>query len=129
MAQTAAQVLARARRKSTATVLTERDPAAEVTARDVGLAALAGDRVARAIVRSTGARLGEAMAILVDILSPERIVVGGMAMRLGDLILDPARRVIAREALPPSAAVCQVVPAQLGEQIGDVAALSVAMGI
>jgi glucokinase len=34
--------------------------------------------------------------------------------------------VIDREALPAAAAVCQVKPAELGEQIGDFASLSIA---
>jgi glucokinase len=63
----------------------------------------------------------------VDLLNPECIVIGGLAMRLGDLILAPARKVLAREALSPAVAACQIVPAQLGERIGDVAALCLAM--
>jgi len=65
---------------------------------------------------------------LVDILNPERIVIGGLAMRLGDMLLEPARRVLRREALPVSAETCQIVPAALDERIGDVAALCIAMG-
>jgi glucokinase len=99
-----------------------------ITARDVALAARKGDLVAARILRSTGKRLGEVLAILVDILNPERIVIGGLAVRLGDTLLGPAREVLEREALPYSAAVCQVIPAQLDERIGDVAALCVAMG-
>jgi glucokinase len=99
-----------------------------ITARDVALAADQGDGVARAIIKSTGQRLGEALAILVDILNPERIVIGGLAMRLGETLLVPARTVMIREALAPAARVCQVVSAALGEQIGDIAALCVAMG-
>lgn len=99
-----------------------------ITARDVALAAGKGDAVAARILRSTARRLGETMAILVDILNPERIVIGGLAMRLGDTLLGPACEVLLREALPYSAAVCQVVPAQLDERIGDVAALCVALG-
>jgi glucokinase len=99
----------------------------QVTAKDVGLAAEKGDALARRIVTQCGERLGMALAILVDILNPERIVIGGLAMRLGDLLLDPARRILAAEALPPSVAVCQVIPAALGESIGDVAALCIAM--
>ena len=99
-----------------------------VTARDVGEAARAGDALAKKLIRATGRRLGEAIAILVDVLNPERIVVGGLAMRLGDDLLDPARAVLAREALDKSAAICQVVPAGLNEQIGDLAALCVAIG-
>jgi glucokinase len=99
-----------------------------ITARDVATAARKGDIVAARILRSTGKRLGAVLAILVDILNPERIVIGGLAMRLGDTLLGPAREVLEREALPYSTAVCQVVPAQLDERIGDVAALCVAMG-
>lgn len=100
-----------------------------LSARDVCAAAKHGDAVAMRIVRTTGERLGQVLAILVDVLNPERIVIGGIAMRTGDLILGPARGVMMREALPTSAASCEVVPAALGERIGDVAALCVAVGL
>ncbi len=100
-----------------------------LTARDVCAAAKRGDMVAMRIVHSTGKRLGQVLAILVDILNPERIVIGGLAMRTGEMILGPAREVMAREALPAAAGSCRVVPASLGERIGDVAALCVAMGL
>jgi glucokinase len=99
-----------------------------ITAKDVAEAAHAGDELSRSIIRETGTRLGEALAILVDILNPERIVVGGLGPRLGDALLGPARAKMCAEALSASAAVCEVVPAELGESIGDVAALCVAMG-
>jgi glucokinase len=99
-----------------------------LTAKDVAEAARAGDAVAARIVAGTGNRLGEAMAILVDLLNPEIIAVGGLAMRLGESLLMPARLAMAREALPGSAKLCQVVPAALGESIGDVAAICAAMG-
>jgi glucokinase len=125
MAQVAQRVVAAARRRRERTVLRDKT----ITARDVGLAAKRGDAVALRIIRRTGRRLGEALAILVDILNPERIVIGGLAMRLGDTLLEPARRVMRREALAVSAETCQVVPAALDERIGDVAALCVAMGL
>ena len=99
-----------------------------LTARDVAEAAGQGDSLAKKLIRGTGKKLGETLAILVDILNPERIVIGGLAMRLGDNLLQPARAVLEREALPGSAAVCQIVPAELDERIGDVAALCIAMG-
>ncbi len=98
-----------------------------ITARDVALAAQTGDAVAQAIVKKVGEKLGEAMAILIDLLNPECIVVAGLAMRLGESLLEPARTVMQREALASSASHCRIVPAQLGEQIGDVAALCVAI--
>jgi glucokinase len=98
-----------------------------LTARDIAQAAQHGDAVAQRVVHATGERLGEACAILVDLLNPERIVVGGLAMRMGDALLDPARTVMCRESLPGAAAVCSLVPAALGESIGDVAALCIAL--
>lgn len=100
-----------------------------MTAKDVAEAARSGDTVAARIIESTGGRLGEAMAILVDLLNPERIVIGGLAMRMGENLLGPARRAVEREALPGSARICEVVPASLGESIGDVAAICAAMGL
>ncbi len=100
-----------------------------LTAKDVAEAARQGDRLAEQIIHDTGGRLGVALAILVDLFNPERIVIGGLAMRLGESLLAPARQGMKREALPASAAICQVVPASLGEQIGDVAAICIAMGI
>jgi glucokinase len=129
MVQVAVKTVKAAIKRKEPTLLTEQlKQDKPITARDVALAARKGDAVAARILRSTARRLGETMAILVDILNPERIVVGGLAVRLGDTLLGPAREVLLREALPYSTAVCQVVPAELDERIGDVAALCVAMG-
>lgn len=125
--QVAMQAVADARTRGVSTALSANR--GELTARDVCAAARRGDAVAMRIVRSTGKRLGQVLAILVDILNPERVVIGGLAMRTGEMLLAPAREVIAREAIPASARSCQVVPAALGERIGDVAALCVAMGL
>jgi len=100
-----------------------------LTSRDIGIALQENDAVARRIVHQTGERLGDALAILVDLLNPEKIVVGGLALRLGESLLTPARKRMHEESLPAAASVCSVVPAELGESIGDVAALCVAMGL
>jgi len=100
-----------------------------VTARDVGIAAQAGDAVARSILRRSGERLGQTLAMLIDVLNPQRIVLGGLAWRMGEPFMAPMRRVMEREALPQTLRACEVVPAALGEKIGDVAAMCVAMGL
>jgi glucokinase len=130
MAQVAHQQVSAALKKKRQTRLAKLYRAgATITAKDIGVAARQGDTVAREILETTGQRLGEVLAILIDLLNPDRIVIGGLAMRLGDLLLEPARRVIQREALDLPAHTCQVVPAILGEGIGDAAALCIAMGI
>ena len=129
VAQVAAKFVEAARRRRERTLLAELvHQGKPLTARDIGRAAETGDAVAIRIIRSTGRRLGAVLAILVDVLNLERIVIGGLAMRLGDNLWKPALEVMQREALAPSAAACNIVPAVLNERIGDVAALCVAMG-
>jgi len=127
VAQWAAAIVEEARKAGAASILTDRPAERPVSARDVGLAAENGDRLACRIVEKLGEKLGDALAILVDLLNPERIVIGGLAMRLGNRLLEPARRRLAQEALPHAVAVCEIVPAALGESIGDLAALCIAM--
>ena len=98
-----------------------------LTGRDVVERAYAGDAAALRAVVTSGERLGRGVAVLMDVLNPELIVVGGMGSRLGDLLLEPARRSAAAEAIPAAAATCRIVPAALGERIGDVAAICVAL--
>jgi glucokinase len=127
MAQVAAEILRDVRREGRETTLLDVSEGSHVTAKDVGIAAQAGDEVACRVVATCGWKFGLALAILVDILNPECIVIGGLAMRLGDLLLDPARKALREEALEPALQACRLVPAMLGERIGDIAALCIAM--
>jgi glucokinase len=127
MAQVAERELLAARRRGQQSTLMALPDARSVTAKDVALAAQAGDKIALRITTICARKLGETLAILVDILNPECIVIGGLAMRFGELILAPARKWMYKEALAHAAAACKVVPAQLGERIGDVAALCIAV--
>jgi glucokinase len=99
----------------------------DVTTRQVVSAALAGDQDARAVVAESGRWLGRGLAVLVDLLNPDIIVVGTLGVVLGDLLLEPARAEMAAEALPRAAAACRVLPAALGSRLGDVAALMAAI--
>lgn len=76
-----------------------------------------------------GEKLGEGLSVLIDILNPERIVIGSIFARCEDLLRAPMERVLRQEALSFSREICQVVPAKLGEKIGDAAALAVAMEV
>ena len=127
LAQIAEDMMKAAKKKRRKSLLFDLPKKRKVTAKDVGKAAAKDDALACAIVEACGKKLGLALAILVDILNPDRIVIGGLAMRLGDLLLEPARKSLGKEALAPALAVCTVVPATLGESIGDVAALCIAM--
>ncbi len=97
-----------------------------VTAKAIAEAAYAGDPTALAVFAACGRRLGEGLSILVDVLNPERIVIGSIFARSGELLIPAMREVMERECLAPSLAACEVVPATLGEAVGDLAALTVA---
>ena len=100
-----------------------------INARIVAEAAREGDELALGIYRDSALQLGRGLAFLIDILNPERIVIGSIYTRCEDLMAPFVAEVLEREALPLANAVCQVVPAALGEAIGDYAALSVAAAI
>ncbi|MFV0401136.1 MAG: ROK family protein [Oscillospiraceae bacterium] len=97
-----------------------------ITARSVAEAAQAGHSDALAVWRETGERLGQGVSLLIDILNPERIVIGSIFQRSETLLRESMELVIARETLSRNRSVCEIVPALLGDQIGDYAALSVA---
>ena len=97
-----------------------------ITAKTVAEAAAAGDALAIGVYQTSAAYLGRALSILIDILNPEVIAIGSIFVRAEQLIRPFMQAVIDREALPAAAAVCQVKPAELGEQIGDFASLSIA---
>ena len=85
-----------------------------------------GSPEAAAVFSRAALFLGRGLAILADILNPERIILGGLGMRMTDALLQPALKVFTEEALREATRVCTVVPAALGESIGDLAALCAA---
>ena len=85
------------------------------------------DETALAVWEECGQRLGYAMAILIDLLNPQRIVLGSIYARSADLLVDAMSRVLREECLAPNLSVCEVVPAELTETVGDIAALTVAI--
>ncbi len=99
-----------------------------VTAKTLAELARAGDEFSNRVYKISGKMLGEALSILIDLFNPEKIVIGGVFMRSGDLLYPHAEKVVKKESLCYSEQVVKVVPALLSENIGDVSALVVAKG-
>lgn len=99
----------------------------KINARIVAKAAADGDELALEIYRTSARYLGRGLSIVIDLINPELIVIGSIYARNEPLIKPYMEEVITREALSHSRQVCRVVPAALGEAIGDYAALSVAV--
>lgn len=86
-----------------------------------------GDPVAGAVMRTVGERLGVGITNLVNIFNPEIVVVGGGAAAAGDLLLAPAREVLAARGLRPSRDQCEIVPAHFGAEAGMLGAAALAL--
>lgn len=99
---------------------------ASIDARQMEIHAREGDALARAVYAKCGEYLGRGLSILVDTLNPQVIVIGSIFTHCADLIWPHAKAVMDRECLAAANRVCRVVPAELGGQIGDYAAIAVA---
>lgn len=108
--------------KPTAFCPTEND-LDKITAKLLAEYANNGDKDAKSVYDKCGYKLGEGLSILIDILNPQVIVIGSVFARSQNLLVPEMQKAIKKEALGISANVCKIVPAVLGEQIGDVAAL------
>jgi glucokinase len=98
-----------------------------ITTKDIAIAANNGDKTALGIFETSGQYLGIGLSMLIDVLNPQRIVIGSVYARNPHLFEKACKEIIDREALKPANDVCEIVPAALGDQIGDYACLSVAM--
>ncbi|MEI6949400.1 ROK family protein [Paraflavisolibacter sp. H34] len=97
-----------------------------LTAKVVAEAAFRGDGVARDIYATCGHYLGQGLALLIDLLNPECIILGSIYGRAKELLEPPMRAVLEAEAIGTSYRACAIVPAGLGAALGDMAALSLA---
>ena len=97
-----------------------------LTAKIVAEAAYAGDHLALEIYKTCGHYLGRGLSLLIDVLNPEVIIMGSIYGRAKSLLEESMQAVIRQETLADSRSVCRMVPAALGENIGDMAALTLA---
>jgi glucokinase len=102
------------------------DELQNLTAKAVAEAAFMGDELAIDIYEMTGFFLGRGLSVLIDILNPEIIVLGSIYGRAKELIEPAMLKEIQKETLTDSWNACKIVEARLGENIGDIAALSLA---
>jgi glucokinase len=96
-----------------------------IDGRAVTEAALGGDPTAIAVFDLIGTRLGSGLVTFANIFEPRMIVVGGGVMAAGDLLLDPARRILRARALRPMNEI-PVVAAELGPDAGMIGAAAMA---
>jgi len=97
-----------------------------ISAKKVAEAALAKDKTALEVYEICGRFLGYGLAVLIDILAPEIIVIGSIYERSQQLLATEMRKALSKEALSQTLKFCRIAAAELGDAIGDYAALAVA---
>ena len=98
----------------------------DITTKELFARVRAGDPDCTDVFRESAEKLAAILAYTMDILNPAVIALGGVFMRNADLFMPVVDPILDREALPLARKVCRIVPAELGENIGDYAALAVA---
>ena len=98
-----------------------------IDARLVGDMAKEGDELALKIFAHVGKYLGRVLATIIDLINPELIVIGGVYMRCEALLRPTMLKEIKKEALSISADRCRIVPAELGESVGDYSAIALCL--
>ncbi|HEX6618982.1 MAG TPA: ROK family protein, partial [Solirubrobacteraceae bacterium] len=105
------------------------DSGREITGALVTELAHDGDAAAGDVMRMMGERLGLGVVSLVNIFNPEVVVVGGGAIAAGELLLAPAREVVASRALPINRADVRIVSARFGAESGMLGAACMALDV
>lgn len=104
----------------------EHETGREITGALVTELAHDGDPYARDAIAEVGRKLGIGLVSLVNLLNPERIVIGGGAIAAGELLLGPARTALLEQGLPSMRELAQIVPARFGADAGVLGAATLA---
>ena len=86
-----------------------------------------GDLACRRVLAEVGRQLGAAAARLCNLVNPERVVIGGLLARAGDLLLDPMRESVRRFGVDSATDVVEIVPSEFGERAGVLGALALVL--
>ena len=99
----------------------------EPTVQEMIAEALAGDAGCRRAITDAGRVVGGVVAGLVNLFSPEMVVVGGDLGEAGELLLEPLREAVIRDALPEAASGLEIVAGELGERANLLGALALVL--
>ena len=93
-----------------------------VTAETVSTHAGGGDPLARSVWDETTAALGRALAVMINVMEPQLVILGGGVTRAGDALLLPVRHAALSQAMRPAGAAARVELSAHGDTVGVVGA-------
>lgn len=94
----------------------------EITPYMVAKAAEEGDPVAKRIFEIVGEYIGIGLTSVINLLNPEKVIIGGGVAEAGELLLEPIRRTVKERAMVVAGEAVEIVPAQLGNSAGVIGA-------
>ncbi len=94
----------------------------EITPYIVAEAAKQGDPVARRIFTTIGEYIGIGLTSVVNLLNPEKIIIGGGVADAGEILLEPIRNTIKKRAMLVAGQAVEIVPAKLANTAGVIGA-------
>jgi len=86
-----------------------------------------GDLGCRRVIADAGRAIGKAAAMLVNVLNPELLIVGGDLSDAGELLLDGVRESLERSALPTAVQAAKVVAGSLGDRAEVLGAIALVL--
>jgi glucokinase-like ROK family protein len=111
------------------TQLASIQPVEKITALDVAMEARKGDLIAQRIIAESGEYLGTAIASLINVVNPGMIVIGGGVAQVGDLYLEPIRRLVSTRSLPAASRTVRISAAILGRRSSGMGAIAQALSL
>ena len=88
----------------------------------IAQAALQGDVVAKRIFTKMGEIIGLGLTSVINLLNPEKVIIGGGVADAGDILFNPIRETVAKRAMPIQGGAVEIVPAELGNTAGVIGA-------
>ena len=98
-----------------------------VTAKGIFLAAQDGDELAKKLIEQLGFYVGVGLSNLINIFNPQLVVISGGVSRMGDMLLEPARKTVRERAFELSAKAVRVEVSSLGYDAGPLGAVALAL--
>lgn len=90
----------------------------KLTAEDINRAALDGDSLARELLKDTGRYLGVGIASIINIMSPEAIILSGGLIGAWDIYIQEAIREASRRSLKELFEMVKIIPSTLLDNAG-----------
>lgn len=93
-----------------------------VSPESISIAARKGDKAAIELWDRVGKRIGTTLAGIVNLLNPEKIIIGGGVAEAGELLFGPIRKTVKRRAMPVPGGAVRILKAKLGNDAGVIGA-------